>query len=77
MKKKIEKNRFGYRMGTGAQLLSEEVDEEPRTVAELSRRAGNPRDAEREHFEHMRKNGFVEKVKQDGEIRYRLIRGVR
>ena len=66
----METNKFGYRMGTGAQLLSEAIDGTPRTAEEISQRAGNPRGAAREHLDGMVKFGQAEKAEIDGRVKY-------
>lgn len=65
-------NRFGYRIGTGAQRLSEAVDSQPRTKEEIDERAGNPRGAVSQHLDDMVKKGFVVKEVANGIARYRL-----
>lgn len=68
----MAKYEFGYREGSGAQILSDAVDATWRTVEEIAELAGHPRGAPREHLEHMLAKGFVEKDKVDNRVRYRL-----
>jgi predicted ArsR family transcriptional regulator len=68
----VDTNRFGYRMGSGAQILSESVDAMPRTADEIAQRAGHPRGAVREHLEDMHAKGFVSKSTDDNSARYWL-----
>lgn len=65
-------NRFGYRIGSGAQRLSEAVDSQPRTTEEIVERAGHPRGAVRQHLDDMVTKGFVVKEVAHGVARYRL-----
>jgi len=68
----MAKYEFGYREGSGAQILSDAVDATWRTVEEIAKLAGNPRGAVRAHLEHMLGKGFVERSKIDNRVRYRL-----